>query len=103
MAQKFLITEGHAKSVCEVLPGGETEQEREYRLLCKWWRETLVDQGALPPPHHRAVDPERQNAQRDAGDTDECVLYEQGFRDKAEAMRAYAHQAKNRQLEVEAA
>ncbi len=43
MVQKFRVTEGHAKGVRKVLPSGETEQEREYRLLCQWWRETLVD------------------------------------------------------------
>ena len=54
MAQKFRVTEGHAKGVCEVLPGGETEQEREYRLLCKWWRETLVDRVHY---HHLTIGP----------------------------------------------
>ncbi len=55
MVQKFRVTEGHAKGVRKVLPSGETEQEREYRLLCQWWRETLVDRGVLPLHHHRAV------------------------------------------------
>ncbi len=51
MLQKFRVTEGHAKGVGEVLPSGETEQEREYRLLCQWWRETLVDR------HHITIGP----------------------------------------------
>ncbi len=51
MVQKFRVTEGHAKGVRKVLPSGETEQEREYRLLCQWWRETLVDR------HHITIGP----------------------------------------------
>ena len=52
MVQKFRVTEGHAKGVRKVLPSGETEQEREYRLLCQWWRETLVDR------HHITIGPQ---------------------------------------------
>ena len=54
MAQKSRVTEGHAKGVREALPGGETQQEREYRLLCKWWRETLVDRVHY---HHLTIGP----------------------------------------------
>ena len=55
MLQKFRVTEGHAKGVGEVLPSGETEQEREYRLLCQWWRETLVDRVYY---HHITIGPQ---------------------------------------------